>query len=76
MGNSERWVARIVPVDRTVNEFLRRPYGLDIWERQPDALIAAAESTVLDEIERQGLARVERISTLRDYVGSRSADQD
>ena len=76
MGDSERWVARIVPLDRTVNEFLRQPHGLDIWERQPGALIAAAESTVLDEVEHQGLARVERISTLRDYVRTRSPDQE
>ena len=74
MADAERWVARIVPLEGTVADLLRQPHGLDVWERRADCLIAAADEAVLTGIERQGVARVERISTVRDYVGTWSPD--
>lgn len=47
---------------------LAMPLGLDVWERAPDALLVAASDSQLSELERRRLARVERLSTVADYV--------
>jgi hypothetical protein len=64
-----RWVARIRPTARcSIEDLLRLPVSLDIWERGEDALIAAASEADLLELERRKLAHVERICSAEDYV--------
>jgi hypothetical protein len=65
-----RWVARLIPISRGgVETLLGLPLGLDIWERQADRLIVAASDGQLAEVERRRLARVERLSTVAEYLG-------
>ena len=64
-----RWVVRLIPpMGRTVRDLLEIPLSLDIWERKDDALVAAASEATLRELERRGLARVERLCTTTEYV--------
>ncbi|WP_433503822.1 kelch repeat-containing protein [Pseudonocardia halophobica] len=67
-GGGETWVARLMPPPgRSVDELLRVPLGLDVWERHPDHLVVAASESQLGEIERRGLAEVERMMTRPQY---------
>jgi hypothetical protein len=43
------------------------PLGLDVWERHPSSLVVAAPEGVLADLERRGLARVDRWATREDY---------
>ena len=50
-----------------INELLRVPLSLDVWERKGEVLVVAAEEEQLGELERRRLAQVERICTIADY---------
>jgi hypothetical protein len=66
-----RWVARIRPVPgSSIDDFLRMSIALavDVWERHADMLVVASGESQLAEIERRGLALVERMTTLADYL--------
>ena len=63
-----RWIARLKPMAGTgINELLRVPLSLDVWERKGEVLVVAAEEEQLAELERRRLAQVERICTIADY---------
>jgi hypothetical protein len=62
------WVARLTPsAGGSVAELLDLPLGLDVWERHPDCLVVAAPERVLADLERRGLARVDRWATRAEY---------
>jgi hypothetical protein len=64
-----RWVARLTPEpDRSVDDLLALPLGLDVWERHAGSLLVAADEAQLAEVERRRLARVERIETVAAFV--------
>lgn len=63
-----RWIVRLTPPEgRPVRDLLEIPLPLDVWERQPDALIAVVAEPVLREMERRRLATVERLCTTADH---------
>jgi hypothetical protein len=62
-----RWVVRLTPMAGcTVDDLLRVPLSLDVWERGAGALMAAASEATIAEIERRRIARVERLRTIAD----------
>jgi hypothetical protein len=50
-----------------VDGLLALPLGLDVWERGPDHVLAAATEDQLAELERRRLAVVERVSSREAY---------
>lgn len=63
-----RWIVRLTPPEgRTVRDLLEIPLSLDVWEREPNALIAAVAEPVLREMERRRLAGVERLCTTAEH---------
>jgi hypothetical protein len=68
-----RWIARLTPLPgSSVEDVLRGRLGLDVWQRQPRALVVAATESQLAEIERRRLAQVERIETVAAYLARRA----
>lgn len=69
MAGAERtWIARLTPAaDGSVSALLDLPLGLDVWERHPSSLVVAAPEGVLADLERRGLARVDRWATREEY---------
>ena len=68
MGSDVTWVVRLRPTSgRSVDDLLRLPVALDVWQREPDALVASVAEATLREIERRRLALVERIRPTADY---------
>ena len=69
---AHRWIARLnAASDEALDALLDVPLALDVWEihRGPSPwVVAAAEEAVLTEIERRGLARVERLETIAEYL--------
>jgi hypothetical protein len=62
-----RWLVRLTPVvGRTVDDLLKIPLSLDIWEREAEALVAAASEQTIAELERRRIAGVERLRTITD----------
>jgi hypothetical protein len=62
-----RWLVRITPVaGRTVDDLLKVPVSLDVWEREADAVVAAASERTIVELERRRIAGVERLRTIAD----------
>ncbi|MDQ6436802.1 hypothetical protein RB623_22350 [Mesorhizobium sp. LHD-90] len=72
-----RWLARLTPVaGRTVNDLLKVPLSLDVWEREADAVVAAVSEQTIAELERRRIAGVERLRTVTDLEsGTSSADR-
>ncbi len=67
--HEQRWVARLTPAPSTsVEALLAMPLGLDVWERHGDVLVVAASEAQLAELERRRLARVERVSSVSEFV--------
>ncbi len=70
----QRWVARLVAGPGTsVDRLLELPLGLDVWEHHGDELVVAADAEQLAEIERRGLATIERLSSVEDFVKQRTS---
>jgi hypothetical protein len=68
MVSNASWVVRLRPASgRSVDDLLKLPYALDIWQRESDALIAAVSEPILQELERRRLAHIERIRPTADY---------
>jgi hypothetical protein len=66
-GATVRWVVRLTPVaGRTVDDLLRVPLSLDVWQRDAGALVAAASEQTIAEIERRRIAEVVRLRTIAD----------
>jgi hypothetical protein len=61
-----RWLVRLTPVVGTVDDLLKVPLSLDVWEREADALVAAASEQTITELERRRIAGVERLRTITD----------
>jgi hypothetical protein len=63
-----RWVVRLTPPPgQTIDDLLRIPLSLDVWQREQDALVAAVPAMALRELERRRLACVERLGTTAEY---------
>ena len=61
-------VARLRPTSgQDVAGLLAVSHGLDVWERGADHLLVAATEDQLAELERRGLAVVERVDTRAGY---------
>ena len=64
-----RWVARLLPTaESSIEMLLSMPMGLDVWERHDDVLVVAASEAQLSELERRKLAKVERLTTLAEFI--------
>ena len=62
-----RWLVRLTPLaGRTVDDLLKVPLSLDVWQREADALVAAASEQTIAELERRRIAGVERLRTIAD----------
>jgi hypothetical protein len=71
-----RWVARLTPPEGApVDALLQLPVGLDVWERHADSLVVAAGETQLAELERRGLARVERLYTVSEFLARQPPEE-
>jgi hypothetical protein len=72
-----RWLVRLTPVaGRTVDDLLKVPLSLDVWEREANAVVAAASEQTIAEIERRRIACVERLRTIADLEnGALSSDR-
>ncbi len=71
MGSDTSWIVRLRPTSgHSVDDLLKLPVALDVWQREPDALVAAVAETTLHELERRRLAHVERLRTTADYLRS------
>ncbi len=72
-----RWLVRLTPVGgRTVDDLLKLPLSLDVWEREADAVVAAASEQTIAELQRRRIAGVERLRTIADLErGSAGSDR-
>jgi hypothetical protein len=62
-----RWVVRLTPLaGRTVDDLLKVPLSLDVWQRDADAVVAAASEQTIAELERRRIAGVERLHRIAD----------
>ena len=62
-----RWLVRLTPLaGRTVDDLLKVPLSLDVWQREADAIVAAASEQTIAELERRRIAGVERLRTIAD----------
>ena len=62
-----RWLVRLTPVvGRTVDDLLKVPLSLDVWEREADAVVAAVSAETIAELERRRIAGVERLRAIGD----------
>jgi len=62
-----RWLVRLTPAaGRTVDDLLKVPLSLDVWEREADAVVAVASEQTIAELERRRIAGVERLRTIAD----------
>ena len=71
-----RWVARLTPAASigSVEALLKMSTGLDVWERHPDCVVAAASELQLAELERRRLAQVERLCTVAEFQSRKQTD--
>jgi hypothetical protein len=61
------WVVRLTPLrDRTVDDLLRVPLSLDVWQREEKTIVAAVSEETIAELERRRIAEVERLHTVAD----------
>ena len=70
-GNNSRWIVRLTPLPGAdIERLLQMPLGLDVWERkrEPEVLVVAATEGQISELERRGLASVERLYTVEEFV--------
>ena len=66
-----RWLVRLTPAaGRTVDDLLKVPLSLDVWERDAVAVVAVASEQTIVELERRRLAGVERLRTIADLESS------
>ena len=71
-----RWLVRITPATgRTVDDLLKVPVSLDVWERDAGAVVAAASEQTIAELERRSIAGVERLRTISDLESGAPSDR-
>jgi hypothetical protein len=72
-----RWVVRLTPIaGRTVDDLLKVPLSLDVWQREANALVAAASEQTIAELQRRRMAEVERLRTIADLeTGAPGSDR-
>jgi hypothetical protein len=71
------WIARLTPVPGTdIERLLQMPFGLDVWEREPNSLVVRAYEDQLRELERRHLAVVERRYTVKEYLSDKGSEED
>jgi hypothetical protein len=76
-ADEPRWIARLNPSPGgSVDDLLRLPLGLDVWERHPHQLVVAATDDQLREIERRRLARVDRVETVAAFLARRQRQSE
>jgi hypothetical protein len=69
-----RWIARLTPVAGVnIERLLQMSLGLDVWQRNPDALVVRAYERQLKELERRRLASVERLYTEEEYLSEKES---
>ena len=61
-----RWLVRLTPVVGTVDDLLKVPLSLDVWEREAGAVVATASEQTITELERRRIAGVERLRMVTD----------
>jgi hypothetical protein len=72
-----RWIARLTPAAGVeLERLLQMSLGLDVWQRNPHALVVRAYEGQLKELERRGLASVERLYTEREYLSEKESDEE
>jgi hypothetical protein len=54
-----------------IERILQTSLGLDVWEKNPDALVVRAYEGQLRELERRRLATIEQRWTERDYLSEK-----
>jgi hypothetical protein len=64
----ERWVARLDVAGGDIAGLLARVGGLDVWERHGESIVVAADESHLAELERRGLAHVERLEPVKEFL--------
>jgi hypothetical protein len=74
MCEKRRFVARLTAARLSIDELLAKNLRLDVWERKSDFLIVAADDSALAEIARSGIARVEELYEVKDFLRSKSED--
>ncbi len=63
-----RWVVRLTPISgQTVADLLRLQLSLDVWQREPAALVVVVPEIELRELERRRLAGIKRLGTTEEY---------
>ena len=69
-------MARLTPVPGVdVDDVLGLSLGLDVWERNDEALLVAADEKQLSELERRRIAEVEYVSAIGSAT-SRAEEDD
>jgi hypothetical protein len=62
-----RWLVRLTPVPgRTVDDLLKVPLSLDVWEREANAIVVVASEQTIVQLESRRIAVVERLRTIAD----------
>jgi hypothetical protein len=62
-----RWLVRITPLaGGTVDDLLKVPLSLDVWQREAGSLVAAVSEQTITELERRRVAKVERLRMTAD----------
>ncbi len=71
-----RWVVRLTPMaGRTVDDLLKVPLSLDVWQRDAGALVASVSEATIAELERRRIAEVERLRTTADLEAEGRSSQ-
>ena len=78
MADSQtRWIARLTPTTgHRIDEVLRMPLSLDVWERGDNVIVVVATETQLSELERRQLVHVERLRTVSQYEADTHSPPD
>jgi hypothetical protein len=70
-ADQTRWIARLMPALRgDIEDVLRLPFSLDVWQRQGTMLTVVATEATLAELERRHLAIVTRLRPVSEYQDS------
>jgi hypothetical protein len=66
-GHDNRWLVRLTPLGGcALDDLLKLPLSLDVWQREAHALVAVVSEETIIELERRRVARVERLRTPAD----------
>ena len=72
-----RWIARLTPAAGVdIERLLQMSLGLDVWQRTQGVLVVRAYEGRLEELERRGLADVERLYTEEEYLSENASGEE